>query len=75
MSLMSQSVPHAKSHTIDHYISNIGCYLTDPSRFHLTQSAPIMTNPTIRPAPIAVEAMDRTRIERLSHSQGNGEAL
>ena len=60
---MSQSIPHAKSHTIDRYISNIGHYLTNPSRIHLTQSAPIMTELTLRPAPIAVKAMDRTQIE------------
>ena len=72
---MSRSVPHAKSRTINCYISNIGRYLTDPSRFHPTQSALIMTNLTLRPAPIAVETMDRTWIERSSHGRGNVEAL
>ena len=73
-SRMSQSVPHAKSHTIDRYISNIRHYLTDPSRFHPTQSALIMTDPTLRPAPITVEATDRTRIKRPSHGHGDVEA-
>ena len=63
MTHLSQSVPHAKSHTIDCYISNIGHYLTDPPRIHPTQLAPIMTDPTLRPPPMGVEATDRTRIE------------
>jgi len=73
--VVSRSIPHAKSHTINHYISNIRRYLTDSSRFRLTQSALIMTDPTLRPAPITVEAMDRTQIEQPSHSHGNVEAL
>ena len=72
---VSRSIPHAKSHTIDCYISSIGRYLTNPSRTHPTQSALIMTNLTLRPTPIAVEATDRTWIEWPSHGHGDIEAL
>ena len=72
---VSRSVPHAKSHTIDRYISNIRHYLTDTARFYPTQSAPIMTDLSLRPAPITVKATGRTWIEQPSHDHGDVEAL
>jgi len=49
--VLSWFIPHAKSHSFNHYTGNIGCYLTDPSRTHPTQLAPIMADPTLRPTP------------------------
>src|SRR5882724_6868996 len=42
---------HANSHSFDHYTGDIGHYLTNPSRTHPTQSAPITADPPLRPTP------------------------
>ena len=51
MPYVSRFIPHAKSHSFDHYTGGIWHYLTNPSRTHPTQSALIMTDPTLRPTP------------------------
>src|SRR5882724_5659694 len=73
--MLSRFVPHAKSHSIGHYLGCIGHYLTDPSRTH--QLNWFQSQPTQPPslAPNAFEVKARTRVEQPSHGLGNVEAF
>jgi len=71
---VSQFIPHAKSHSIGHYLSCIGRYLTDPTRTH--QLNWFQSRPTQPPrlAPITFKVKARTRVEWPSHGLRDVEA-